>query len=277
MPGASALIILGGMVVGLIVLSILRGYILSKSLQNTGFGKGRGGVDWTARRMTGAEPFPPAAPDTEAMGLPDTASATSESSPYGSAACPKCNDIRPMFEGFCTVCGTNLMQMQMDDDNTPGPDGMVQTPLGIATFRFNEAGALTRFTLADPQPERLVTSSDPMRAELQRQVNDYFTGTSRSFNLPLAPEGTEFQKRVWSELQNIPYGTTITYGELAERIGDPNAVRAVGSANGANPIWIIIPCHRVIGADGSLTGYAGGIEVKRQLLEQEGALPPHLF
>ncbi len=110
------------------------------------------------------------------------------------------------------------------------------------------------------------------------QLDEYFAGQRRTFDLPLAPHGTAFRQRVWEQLRMIDYGKTISYGELARRVGDPNAVRAVGLANGANPIAIIIPCHRVIGADGSLTGYGGGVERKRTLLELEGvAAQPNLF
>ena len=101
------------------------------------------------------------------------------------------------------------------------------------------------------------------------QLHEYFAGERKTFSLTLIPEGTEFQKAVWSELQKIPYGETISYKELAERIGKPKAVRAVGAANGANPIPIIIPCHRVIGNDGSLTGFGGGLPLKKRLLELE--------
>ena len=97
----------------------------------------------------------------------------------------------------------------------------------------------------------------------------YFAGELFEFQLPLAPEGTPFQQRVWQELRRIPYGETISYLELAKRVGDPKSVRAVGRANGANPIAVVVPCHRVIGADGSLTGYAGGLEKKRALLALE--------
>ena len=97
----------------------------------------------------------------------------------------------------------------------------------------------------------------------------YFAGERQTFDLPLAPRGTEFQQSVWSALQQIPYGETTTYSTIAERIGRPAAVRAVGAANGANPIPIVIPCHRVIGASGSLTGFGGGLDVKRQLLAME--------
>ena len=106
-------------------------------------------------------------------------------------------------------------------------------------------------------------------AEVIRQLRAYFRGERKEFDLPLAPEGTEFQVRVWNRLRTIPYGETISYAQLAERIGNPKAVRAVGLANGSNPIPIIIPCHRVIGSDGSLTGFGGGLPTKKMLLELE--------
>ena len=101
------------------------------------------------------------------------------------------------------------------------------------------------------------------------QLNEYFAGTRKSFDLPLKFDGTEFQNRVWRELQNIPYGKTISYKELAEKTGNIKACRAVGMANNKNPLPIIIPCHRVVGSNGKLTGYAGGLEVKKFLLELE--------
>lgn len=103
-----------------------------------------------------------------------------------------------------------------------------------------------------------------------RQLTEYFEGTRREFDLPLRLQGTAFQQRVWRELTEIPYGQTWSYGQLADRIDKPRASRAVGLANGRNPISILVPCHRVIGADGSLTGYGGGIERKRWLLVHEG-------
>ncbi len=102
------------------------------------------------------------------------------------------------------------------------------------------------------------------------QLDEYFQQRRRTFDLPLRPEGTDFQRKVWAALQTIPYGTTITYGQLAERIGNPAAVRAVGRANGVNPIPVIIPCHRVIGAGGALTGFGGGLPLKEALLHLEG-------
>jgi methylated-DNA-[protein]-cysteine S-methyltransferase len=114
---------------------------------------------------------------------------------------------------------------------------------------------------ADPAPFRAAVA----------QLEEYFAGKRRSFELPLAPRGTEFQRRVWRALIEIPYARTESYGELARRIGKPSASRAVGLANGANPLPIIVPCHRVIGADGSLTGFGGGLPIKRKLLALEAA------
>lgn len=109
-------------------------------------------------------------------------------------------------------------------------------------------------------------------AEARRQLAAYFAGELTAFDLPLAARGTPFQERVWAALRDIPFGRTISYAELARRIGDPRATRAVGLANGRNPLSIVVPCHRVIGADGSLTGYGGGLARKRWLLGHEGAL-----
>ncbi|QEO14945.1 methylated-DNA--[protein]-cysteine S-methyltransferase [Agromyces intestinalis] len=112
---------------------------------------------------------------------------------------------------------------------------------------------------------------EPVVRELGRQLGEYLEGARTAFDLPLAPVGDEFQHAVWTMLREIPYGTTTTYGALAERLGDRNLARRVGGAVGRNPISIIVPCHRVVGADGSLTGYAGGLDRKRTLLELEGA------
>ena len=110
---------------------------------------------------------------------------------------------------------------------------------------------------------------DEALASTRAQLTEYFAGERSSFDLPLVPEGTGFQRKVWSALCEIPYGETISYGELARHIGQPSAARAVGLANGSNPLPIVVPCHRVIGADGSLTGFGGGIERKRWLLAHE--------
>lgn len=114
--------------------------------------------------------------------------------------------------------------------------------------------------------------NDPLLAMAVAQLEEYFARKRIAFDLPLRPSGTDFQKRVWNALLEIPCGQTISYGELATRLGDAGASRAVGLANGRNPIAIFIPCHRVIGADGSLTGFGGGLERKRFLLEMEGAI-----
>jgi len=108
--------------------------------------------------------------------------------------------------------------------------------------------------------------------EVTRQLSAYFKGELREFTVPLRPAGTEFQLRVWQQLQTIPYGTTTSYGELAKRLGNANASRAVGLANGSNPIAIIVPCHRVIGASGKLTGFGGGLDIKQRLLDLERGL-----
>jgi methylated-DNA-[protein]-cysteine S-methyltransferase len=123
-------------------------------------------------------------------------------------------------------------------------------------------------------PQRLaprdewVAASEPFEPVLN-QLSEYFAGRRREFDLALAPEGTGFQHLVWRALTEIPYGETVSYGELARRIGNPRASRAVGLANGANPLPIVVPCHRVIGADGSLTGFGGGLEIKQRLLRLE--------
>jgi methylated-DNA-[protein]-cysteine S-methyltransferase len=126
----------------------------------------------------------------------------------------------------------------------------------------HEPGAATLGTLARGDP-------DPVLAAAVSQLRDYFAGTLTGFDLPLALEGTDFQRTVWAALQAIPYGARISYGELARRIGLPSASRAVGLANGRNPVSIVVPCHRVVGADGRLTGYGGGLDRKRFLLELE--------
>jgi methylated-DNA-[protein]-cysteine S-methyltransferase len=125
-------------------------------------------------------------------------------------------------------------------------------------------GAAPRAEDAAPRAEDAA-----LLAEAARQLGEYFDGRRTEFDLPLALDGTPFQRTVWAELLRIPYGETVTYGELAERIGRPTAARAVGLANGRNPISIVVPCHRVVGATGGLTGYGGGIDRKRQLLEWE--------
>ena len=124
----------------------------------------------------------------------------------------------------------------------------------------------------------LVPGTSPVLERTKQQLVEYFRGERQEFDLPLAPSGTEFQRRVWQRLLAIEYGATTTYGALAQELGDPNASRAVGLANGSNPIPIIIPCHRVIGANGALTGFGGGLPVKSALLALERSRKqPSLF
>ena len=127
----------------------------------------------------------------------------------------------------------------------------------------------SRACSAAPEWRRVDSAFD----EARRQLAAYFGGELKRFDLPLHFSGTGFQQRVWLALCDIPWGKTLSYGELAQRIGSPAASRAVGAANGANPLPVVVPCHRVIGADGSLTGFGGGIETKRLLLRLEGVLP----
>src|SRR5215469_7254461 len=138
----------------------------------------------------------------------------------------------------------------------------IETPIGSA-WACVENGAVTRFGFGD---DPFDTASNPL---ITRQVTEYFSGKRTAFDLPLAPRGSAFQKRVWSELMRIPFGETISYAELARRVGRPGAFRAVGRANATNPIALIIPCHRVIGSTGALTGYAFGVDLKRKLIEWE--------
>lgn len=131
---------------------------------------------------------------------------------------------------------------------------------------------------APSAPEDAAATEQRRRAqtlldEASRQIQEYLTGSRTAFDLPLAPQGTPFRRAVWEELERIPRGGTRTYGEIARALGRPRAAQAVGAAVGANPLSIIVPCHRVVGSDGALTGYAGGIETKRTLLALEGALP----
>ena len=146
-----------------------------------------------------------------------------------------------------------------------------KTPFGPAWASVDAAGAVTEFYFG-------VGEGNGHSAVLARQLKEFFEGERRDFDLLLAPEGTAFQKRVWAELVKIPFGETISYGQLARRIGNPSASRAVGRANGTNPISLIVPCHRVIGSDGSLTGYGGGLDLKERLLAWERSLAnPQLF
>ena len=150
----------------------------------------------------------------------------------------------------------------------------IDTPVGRLLLTA-AGGALTRVHFqCGPHPLRPPAAwrADPAAlAAASGQLREYFAGARRSFELALAPRGTPFQLEVWRALCRIPYGETLAYGELARRLGHPRGARAVGLANGANPLPVIVPCHRVIGADGGLTGFGGGLAIKRVLLELEGA------
>ncbi|WP_120200084.1 methylated-DNA--[protein]-cysteine S-methyltransferase [Ichthyenterobacterium magnum] len=144
---------------------------------------------------------------------------------------------------------------------------MIETPLGIAKIIGDNEGISSVSVL---NSNEVITHIIP--DELQDcvyQLQEYFNGDRNQFNLKLNPQGTDFQKRVWDALEQIPYGKTVSYLELSKQLGDVKAIRAVANANGKNPLWIIVPCHRVIGSDGSLTGYAGGLHRKQWLLEHE--------
>jgi methylated-DNA-[protein]-cysteine S-methyltransferase len=150
----------------------------------------------------------------------------------------------------------------------------IASPIGTLLLVSN-GNALTGLYMTDhqggPQPSANWQRDDRKFDVVCGELAAYFDGALHDFSIALEPRGTVFQKQVWNELRRIPYGETISYGELARRIGQPGASRAVGRANGQNPISIIVPCHRVIGADGTLTGYGGGLDRKQRLLELERA------
>ena len=148
----------------------------------------------------------------------------------------------------------------------------LETPVGPVTVTASD-DAVTGLCFGTKLPEDSLLCREedatPLLRETARQLREYFAGKRRDFTLPLAPQGSEFQKKVWAALQTIPYGETRTYRQIAEQIGHNLAFRAVGMANNRNPIGILIPCHRVIGHDGRLTGYAGGLGIKERLLDLE--------
>ncbi|MFM2230571.1 MAG: hypothetical protein RL607_1829 [Bacteroidota bacterium] len=142
----------------------------------------------------------------------------------------------------------------------------IATPLGLAQISGNEDGIQS--ILLQNQGVESTEIPDTL-VEVVQQLNEYFEGTRTEFQLKLNPAGTEFQQKVWHELLQIPFGKTLSYLQFTKLLGDPKAIRAVASANGKNPLWIVVPCHRVIGSDGSLTGYAGGLHRKQWLLDHE--------
>ena len=147
---------------------------------------------------------------------------------------------------------------------------VMKSPIGVLTVASTERGiASIQFGNRVPEEAAGNMADDSANAETMQQLSEYFEGKRMRFELPLDVQGTAFQKAVWHELLRIPYGETRSYGEIAEAIGRPGAARAVGMANHDNPVAVVIPCHRVVGKDGSLTGYAGGLDLKAQLLSIE--------
>lgn len=144
----------------------------------------------------------------------------------------------------------------------------IQTPLGITAIKGDSDGIVTVSVLKEDTVKPSQHIPDNL-TDAVKQLEEYFAGARQTFQLRLNLKGTDFQKNVWQELLNIPYGKTISYLELSRRLGDVKAIRAVAAANGQNPFWIVVPCHRVIGSDGSLTGYAGGLWRKKWLLDHE--------
>ncbi|HEY6852709.1 MAG TPA: methylated-DNA--[protein]-cysteine S-methyltransferase [Gemmatimonadales bacterium] len=154
----------------------------------------------------------------------------------------------------------------------------MQTPIGELTLTATDTALTGVYFPSSRHGPPPVAQGEPhgpaaeILARARQQLAEYFTRARMTFDLPLAAQGTEFEHQVWDALRRIPFGTTTSYGEIARKLGDARNARAVGTANGKNPIPIIVPCHRVIGANGDLTGFGGGIERKRWLLEHEGAL-----
>ena len=146
-------------------------------------------------------------------------------------------------------------------------EALIHTPLGMARIR-GDAGGIQSISVLDEDIEG-DQEVPPVLQDATLQLKEYFEGKRREFNLKLNPVGTVFQKKVWNALLKVPYGKTLSYLELSKELGDIKAIRAVAAANGKNPIWIVIPCHRIIGSDGSLTGYAGGLHRKKWLLDHE--------
>jgi methylated-DNA-[protein]-cysteine S-methyltransferase len=144
---------------------------------------------------------------------------------------------------------------------------IIKTPLGFTKILGDEFG-ISSVTVLNSE-EKVSEIIPEVLDDCVYQLNEYFNGERKQFNLKLNPEGTDFQQTVWMALQTIPYAKTYSYLDLAKKLGDVKAIRAVANANGKNPLWIIIPCHRVIGSDGSLTGYAGGLHRKKWLLDHE--------
>ncbi len=152
-------------------------------------------------------------------------------------------------------------------DSPVGPLTLVATDTGLRAVLWDVDGESERVRFGG---DRATDSPDhPFLVAAAEQLGEYFAGSRQDFDLPLDPVGTDFQRSAWQALRTIPYGQTVSYGEQARRIGHPKAVRAIGAANGRNPISIVVPCHRVVGSDGSLTGFAAGTDIKAWLLDHE--------
>ena len=145
---------------------------------------------------------------------------------------------------------------------------LVNTPLGTTLIEGDQDGIRSVSVIDNAESDKEIPETLRSCAE---QLIEYFEGSRQNFDLKLNPRGTDFQKKVWSLLADIPFGKTISYNELSHRLGDPKSIRAAAAANGKNPLWIIVPCHRVIGSDGSLVGYAGGLPRKQWLLNHENS------
>jgi methylated-DNA-[protein]-cysteine S-methyltransferase len=154
---------------------------------------------------------------------------------------------------------------------------LIDSPVGAIMIAGGDEGIAKIYFMSDRDIGAIDSTwrhEPDSHADAAAQLNAYFAGELREFDLQLAPSGTSFQREVWSALRRIPYGATASYGDIARMIGKPDAVRAVGAANGRNPLAIVVPCHRVIGSDGSLVGYSGGMHIKVALLKLEGAWHP---
>lgn len=145
---------------------------------------------------------------------------------------------------------------------------IINTPLGLAEISGTSDG-ISSITINDKSHLKTTTTIPEVLKSCTGQLQEYFNGNRKTFQLKLNPEGTNFQKQVWNMLMTIPYGKTVSYLDLAKKIGNPKSIRAVANANGKNPLWIVVPCHRVIGSDGHLVGYAGGLHRKQWLLDHE--------
>lgn len=146
----------------------------------------------------------------------------------------------------------------------------LHTPIGFAKLEGDENGLASIKVLEDEKPIGIIPG---VLEDAVYQFREYFEGNRKNFNLKLNPSGTDFQKRVWQALLEVPFGKTLSYLELSKKLGDPKAIRAVAAANGKNPLWIVVPCHRIIGSNGDLIGYAGGLHRKKWLLEHESPSP----